>query len=88
MSRDVCKGRSPIETLTRDTPNISEYLDFDFYSWVKFHALHLGKGSDNELGCWLGVATNVGQAMCYYVLKQMRKFSAVYCATTFMRRMD
>jgi hypothetical protein len=73
MSRDICEGQSPLELLTGDTPDISKYLDFDFYSWVKFHDLHHGKGSENELGRWLGVATNTGQAMCHYVLKSNGK---------------
>ncbi len=27
MSRDLCNGRSPIETLTGETPDVSAYLD-------------------------------------------------------------
>ncbi len=28
------EGRAPIEQLTGETPDISEYLDFSFYDWV------------------------------------------------------
>ncbi len=39
MSRDACGGRTPLEPTTGETPDISEYLDFAFYDWVKFHDL-------------------------------------------------
>ena len=29
-------GRSPIEIITRETPDISEYLDFGIYDWVSY----------------------------------------------------
>lgn len=28
------EGRTPLEIITGDTPDVSEYLDFDFYDWV------------------------------------------------------
>jgi hypothetical protein len=29
-------GRTPIEIITGDTPDISEYLDFGLYDWVLY----------------------------------------------------
>ena len=29
-------GRTPIEMITGDTPDISEYVDFGFYDWVSY----------------------------------------------------
>ena len=72
MSRTFNDNRTPLENTTGETPDISEYLDFGFYEWVKFHDVH-NSGNENELGRWLGVAENVGQAMCYYVLKSNGK---------------
>ena len=43
-------------------------MDFEFYGFVKYHGLNSGV-TGNDLGSWLGVAENVGQAMCYYVLQ-------------------
>ena len=31
------KGRTPLESLTGKTPDISEYFDFAFYDWVWFN---------------------------------------------------
>ena len=56
------------KTTTGKTPDISEYLEFGFYDWVKFHDTY-NSDNTNELGRWLGVSENIGQAMCYYVLK-------------------
>ena len=30
------QGRKPLEALTGETPDIYQYLDFDFYDWVWF----------------------------------------------------
>ena len=30
------KGRTPLEIITGETPDISEYLDFAFYDWVYY----------------------------------------------------
>jgi hypothetical protein len=59
-------GRTPIEIITGDTPDISEYLDFDFYDWVLFRT-NAGLG-EVELGRWLGVSHRVGRMMSYWVL--------------------
>ena len=60
------KGRTPLEQITRDTVDISRYLDFSFYDWSWYHdnaALGLTK-----LGRWLGVAHKVGGLMSYWIL--------------------
>ena len=60
------KGRTPIEIITGETPDISEYLDFGFYDWVTFRSnAGLGKA---ELGRWIGVSHRVGQLMSYWIL--------------------
>ena len=62
MSRPMVENRTPLESMTGETPDISEYINFDFYGWVKYHDVK-GGGTENELGRWLDVAQNKGQAM-------------------------
>ena len=72
MCRTVRAGsdRTPYEILTGDTPDISEFIDFDFYDWVWYLNNPNDKESPPQLGRWLGVSHRVGSAMCYFVLTQ------------------
>ena len=60
------KGRTPIEIITGETPDISEYLDFGFYDevWFKDNA----GLSPPKPGRWLGVTSRTGKLMTYYIL--------------------
>ena len=60
------QGRTPLEALTGETPDISQYLDFGFYDrvWFKEDA---GLG-ETKLGRFLGVSHTVGSLMSYWVL--------------------
>ena len=60
------KGRTPLERVTGDTIDISEYLDFGFYDWCWYHE-NAGLGP-TKLGRWLGMAHKVGALMSYWVL--------------------
>ena len=60
------KGRTPLERVTGDTVDISEYMDFGFYDWCWYHE-NAGLGP-TKLGRWLGVAHRVGGLMSYWVL--------------------
>ena len=61
-------GSIPLENVTGETPDISEYLDFGLYDacWFKDNA----GTSPFEPGRWLGVASRTGRLMCYHVLNQ------------------
>ena len=59
-------GRTPLEQLTGETPDISEYLDFSFYDWCWYND-NAGLG-ETKLGRWLGVAHHVGSLMAYWIL--------------------
>ena len=37
-SSRYASGRTPLEYITGETPNISEYLDFTFYDWFTYRA--------------------------------------------------
>ena len=59
-------GRTPIEQITGETPDISEYLDFSFYDWIWYRD-NAGVG-DNMFGRWLGVSHRIGNLMSYWIL--------------------
>ena len=63
-------GRTPYEILTGNTPDISEYLEYDWYTPVWYLDPGDFPGDDRKIGRWLGVAHHVGQAMCYYILPE------------------
>ena len=65
-SNFALEGRTPLEQLTGETPDISEYLDFSFYDWV-WYKDNAGVG-DNMFGRWLGVSHRVGNLMSYWIL--------------------
>ena len=70
-------GRTPIEHITGDTPDISEYVDFRFYDFVWFKG---NAGFDEtELGRWLGVSHRTGPSLSYFVLK--RNGEIISCTT-------
>ena len=60
------RNRTPLERVTGDTVDISEYLHFGFYDWCWYHE-NAGLGP-TKLGRWLGVAHRVGGLMSYWVL--------------------
>ena len=63
-------GRTPYECVFGYTPDISEYIEFELYEPVWFYDKeHPYPDQPKMLGRWLGVAHKVGQAMCYYILK-------------------
>ena len=61
-------GRTPLEIITGETPDISEYLDFEFYDWITFRS-NAGLG-EVHLGRWLGVSHRIGRLMSYWILPE------------------
>ena len=80
MSR-YAEGRTPLEIITGDTPDISEYLDFDFYDWVLYRS-NAGLG-EVEVAKWLGVSHRVGRLMSYWLLPE----SGIPISATTVQRM-
>jgi hypothetical protein len=62
-------GRTGHEEVTGETPDISEYVDFDFYDWVWYWDTP-DKDNSPKIGRWLGPSHRIGAAMCYYILVQ------------------
>ena len=56
--------------ITGKTPDISEYLDFDFYDLVWYwRQPHPSLSEhDRELARWMGIAHRVGSDMCYWLM--------------------
>ena len=76
-SSRYANGRTSIEIITGDTPDISEYIDFGFYDWVTYRS-NAGLG-ELSIGRWLGVSHKVGQLMSYWILT---KYGKVISCTT------
>ena len=71
MQRTFVKGHRidgcvPLQAVTGETVDISEYLDFGFYDRVWYHD-NAGLGAPMP-GRWLGVSKHVGGQMCFHVL--------------------
>ena len=62
--------RSGYEIITGKTPDISEYLDFNFYDLVWYWRLPNPSLSEHDckLARWMGVAHRVGSDMCYWLM--------------------
>ncbi len=74
-------GRTPMEIITGETPDISEYLAFEFYNWVLFRG-NVGLG-EVGVGQWLGVSHRVGRLMSNWILS----VSVIPISATTVQRM-
>jgi hypothetical protein len=63
---NYAEGRTPLEIITGETPDISEYMDIDFYDWVLYRS-NVGLG-EVEVARWLGVLHRVGRMTSYWLL--------------------
>ena len=76
-SSRYANGRTSIEVITGETPDISEYIDFGFYDWVTYRS-NAGLG-ELSIGRWLGVSHKIGQLMSYWILTKHGKI--ISCTT-------
>jgi hypothetical protein len=74
------RGACPLQDVTGETVDISEYLNFGFYDHVSYKE-NAGLGA-TLIGRWLGVSHRVGGLMSYWVLTQT---GAVISRTTVQR---
>ena len=63
-------GRTGIERLTGDTPDVSEWIDFDLYDRVWFWDAP-GRVENPKPGRWLGVSHWISGALCYWVVDSL-----------------
>ena len=64
------KGRVPEERQVGDTPDISEYAQFNWYDWVEYYepAEAGDKEAKYKLGRFCEVAKNVGPSCTYWII--------------------
>jgi hypothetical protein len=82
-------GCVPLQAVTGETVDISEYLDFGFYDRIWYHG-NAGLGEPMP-GRWLGVSKHVGGQMCFYVLTTTGKVisrSSVWRVTNLELQVD
>jgi hypothetical protein len=69
-------GRSGHEEVTGNTPDISEWLDFDFYDivwwWDRPNKPNI-MDETKRLARWLGVSHHVGSDLCYWLATDSRQ---------------
>ena len=63
-------GRTGLEIVTGETPDISEWIDFEFYDrvWSYDHKKIEMDSTGKRLARWLGIAHRVGSDLCYWLL--------------------
>ena len=66
-----------MEQVTRDTPDILEYLDFEYYDWCWYN--NNARLGEPKLGRWLGVAHHMGALMMYWILTEQG--TVIACST-------
>ena len=65
-------GKCPLERVTGESIDISEYLDFGFYDWA-WYKENAALG-ETKLGRWLGVSHRIGTLMSFWVLTKAAKY--------------
>jgi hypothetical protein len=63
-------GRTAMEIVTGDTPNIAEYMAFQWYQPIWYIDGVSFPEDKKKFGRWLGVSHQVGQSMCFWVLTE------------------
>ena len=66
------EGRPPLEVLTRESLDISEYLDFGFYDWCWFHE-NAGLG-EVKPGRWLSISHRMCSSLGFWILNNNCEF--------------
>ena len=61
--------RVPCEAIEGNTPDISEYAQFEWYQYVWYHDPKVRFPDDpKKLGRWIGVAHDIGSPMTFWIL--------------------
>jgi hypothetical protein len=61
-------GHTPLEVITGNPPDVSEYLEFKWYDLVWYFEPTTFPEENKLLARWIGIAHWIGQAMCYWLL--------------------
>jgi hypothetical protein len=70
LASEALGWKPPLQVLTGQTPDISQFLHFCFFEPVYYNAYNntFPSASNEEQGWWVGVATHVGDALTYKIL--------------------
>ncbi|KAI2509503.1 Reverse transcriptase (RNA-dependent DNA polymerase) [Fragilaria crotonensis] len=70
--------RTGIEIVTGEAPDMSEWIDFEFYNHVWYYDQKKIEidGTGQRLARWLGVALRVGSDLCFWLLLESGKVIA------------
>jgi len=69
-SRTVHRGHStPLEVLTGDTIDISEWTEFESYDLIVYWD-DRGNEANQNIGRWLGPSHHIGSALCYFIFTE------------------
>ena len=69
LTRTASNDRPPKEIITSLPVDVSEYVEFDFYSFVKYLEDTNYPEDNRNLGRWLGVAHRISSPMTYWIRK-------------------
>ncbi len=61
-------GRTPYEILLGYTPDVSEFLEFEWFQPIWYFDPSMFPDHEKLMALWIGKAHQVGQAMRYWVL--------------------
>jgi hypothetical protein len=64
------KSRTPEEAMVGHTPDISEFAHYTWFEWVWYRDVTAYPETSISLGRWIGVASDVGQPMTFWILTQ------------------
>lgn len=69
LPRKASGNRPPIEAIIGTTADTSEYMDFDFFQWIKYRDKPGSNTGNIKTGKWLGVADKIGSPLTYWIMK-------------------
>ena len=75
----------PLEKLTGDTINLSEYLDLGFYDPVLYWDTLSGEKGEDLPVIWLNISHRVGAGMCYWIFNKQGNVLARYTVQHFTK---
>jgi hypothetical protein len=64
------KSRTPEEAMVGHTPDISEFAHYTWFEWVWYQDVTAYSETSISLGRWIGIASDVGQPMTFWILTQ------------------
>jgi hypothetical protein len=77
------KSRTPEEAMVGHTPDISEFAHYTWFEWVWYRDVAAYPETSISLGRWIGVVSDVGQPMTFWILTQQSIFECKKLSSEF-----